>query len=56
MELVHRPTTELAPAETLAQRRLDLHVQRVRSAAAHNPRLFAELIRKWLREDAAQAA
>jgi len=53
MEAAHPAQPAPSLAATLQQRRVDLHAQCVRSAAMTNPRLIADLIRRWLREDAA---
>ena len=47
-----RPRAEAPLADTLAKRRLDVHVQCVRSLAQRDPSAIADLIAKWLREDA----
>ena len=41
----------LTMAETLTQRRTDVHVQRIRSLAENNPKAIAAVIAKWLAED-----
>ncbi|HLQ34347.1 MAG TPA: hypothetical protein VK457_16805 [Chloroflexota bacterium] len=52
MEVVTAPSpAELSLAGSLAQRRLEVHVQCVRSLAQTDPRAIAGLIAKWLRED-----
>ncbi|GEM_PF-4363583 len=45
----HPPQPSLA--STLAERRREVHVQRLRSLAQSNPRLVAAVVQKWLRED-----
>ncbi|MBV8084143.1 MAG: hypothetical protein JO247_04940 [Chloroflexi bacterium] len=37
--------------ETLPQRRLEVHAQRLRSLAENHPELVADVISKWLRQD-----
>ena len=38
-------------ADTLAQRRLEVHAQRLRSLAENHPELIADVISQWLRAD-----
>jgi len=38
-------------ADTLAQRRLEVHAQRLRSLAENHPELIADVIAQWLRTD-----
>ena len=43
-----------SPAETLIQRRMEVHAQRLRSLAENNPKAIADLIGRWMAEDRAE--
>ena len=52
MEVVTVPASaERSLTGSLVQRRLEVHVQCIRSLAQTDPRAIADLITKWLRED-----